>query len=62
MTGKLEPCPFCGDNNQRVVYNPDLKCAFVMCDACGAVVSFVDNTQVPATVALYNTRGRTTRH
>lgn len=54
MTEKLEPCPFCG--NQPIVYAGDLQIHMVLCDKCGATVSFQGNEERDKTITRWNRR------
>ena len=51
---KLLPCPFCDSYNVKVHTNNGM--AFVLCNHCGAVVSFRANEPKQNTVAMWNGR------
>lgn len=52
-TDKLKSCPFCGNEKIRL---DGCLVPFILCDKCGAVVSFYGKEKAEQTVQAWNKR------
>ena len=52
---ELKPCPFCGSDDVSSRFSV-ANIHAVFCEACGAVVSFVDAEDEDGAIAAWNTR------
>ena len=55
---KMRECPFCGSDRvdlySKTYPHPPFKLAYVVCDNCGAVVSFRANERPEQTLIMWN--------
>ena len=55
MQNELKPCPFCG-STAKIIYSARVKMYFVVCDCCGAIVSFKGKEAKSDLRGVYNSR------
>lgn len=53
---KLKSCPFCGNRKMKLARGTVMPLTMVICDKCGATVSFQNKEDMANTVLAWNRR------